>query len=56
MNKEIEETENEITKICRDKVEQCCGNTTCASCIATELYNADYRKADEVRNGTEIWV
>lgn len=44
--KQIEEMAN----IIRCKAEQLprCPHTTCSICKATELYNADYRKASEV--------
>ena len=42
---------NDIAKCCPDKVDDGCfdKNMNCVSCIAMELYNAGYRKEDEIR-------
>lgn len=50
----IEEMANYIAKCCPDKVDDGCfdKNMNCVSCIAMELYNAGYRKEDEVRKET----
>lgn len=51
---QIEEMANNITKHCPDKVEEECFNKdmNCISCIVNELYDAGYRKEDDVRKET----
>lgn len=52
--KQIEEIANDIAKCCPNKVDDWCfdKNMNCVSCIAMELYNAGYRKCEEVRKET----
>lgn len=55
MKEHIEEMEmtpldflaNDINQHCPDIKENYCGDTHCVACLATALYNADYRKQKE---------
>lgn len=49
-NKEmqIKELANEIARACPDLVQDNCDGKSCVSCLVEKLYNAGYRKADEV--------
>ena len=46
--KQIEEMANDLAQHCPDLVENCCGASSCVSCITRFLYNAGYRKASEL--------
>lgn len=45
--KQIEEMANDLAQHCPDLVENCCGASSCVSCLTRYLYNAGYRKQKE---------
>ena len=46
--KQIEEMEKDIKRMCDEKPADFCNMYECHKCIATDLYNAGYREASEV--------
>ena len=42
----IEEMANDLAQHCPDLVENCCGASSCVSCIVRFLHNAGYRKQE----------
>ena len=47
MPSEIEEMANDLAQHCPDLVENCCGESSCVSCLTRFLYEAGYRKQSE---------
>jgi hypothetical protein len=47
-NEQIEQMANDLAQHCPDLVENCCGASSCVSCLTRFLFNANYRKASEV--------
>ncbi len=45
---QIEEMANTIAKACPDLLEDNCDGIPCVSCLAEKLYNAGYRKKEEI--------
>ena len=45
--KQIEEMANDLAQHCPDLVENCCGASSCVSCLVRFLHNAGYRKQSE---------
>lgn len=46
-NEQIEEMANDLAQHCPDLVENCCGASSCLSCLTRFLHNAGYRKQGE---------
>lgn len=45
--KQIEEMANDLAAHCPDLVENCCGASSCVSCLTRFLHTAGYRKQSE---------
>ena len=44
--KQIEEMGNDLAQHCPDLAENCCGASSCVSCLVRFLHNAGYRKQE----------
>lgn len=45
-NEQINEMANDLAQHCPDLVENCCGASSCVSCLTRFLFNAGYRKLE----------